>query len=86
MWGTEYVVSQPLTQRSRRSLAGKRFELNDKQRFQLVSSFIFLRYFLPAVLVPDAHGVADRDLSKTQRRPLILVRVAGGPCPFVHSQ
>lgn len=60
------------------SLVGKRFELTDKVSFQLISSFIFLRYFNPALLCPEAYGLTDRDLSATARRPLVLVR--SPPC------
>jgi len=54
-------------------MAAKKFDLNDKQKFTLVSSFIILRYFNPAILVPEAFGLSDRDAGGGVRRSLTLV-------------
>ena len=56
-----------------RSMASNKFELSDKQKFTLISSFIILRYFNPAILVPDAFGLADREMQQNARRSLVLV-------------
>jgi len=54
-------------------LAQEKFELTEKQVFLMISSFIILRYFNPALLCPDVFGIIDRDLSPNVRRALVLV-------------
>ena len=41
----------------------------------MLSSFLILRYFNPALLCPDVFGIIDRELSANVRRPLVLVRL-----------
>lgn len=66
-FGMRYICKQML------EMAATKFELNEKQRYTLVSSFIILRYFNPAILVPETFGLADRDIGGPVRRSLTLL-------------
>ncbi len=42
-------------------------------KFTAVGAFIFLRFFCPAIVAPDAEGLTDHTLSKEMRRGLLLI-------------
>lgn len=39
----------------------------------MISSFVILRYFNPALISPDVFGIIDREISANVRRPLVLL-------------
>lgn len=42
-------------------------------KFTAVGAFIFLRFFCPAIVAPDAEGLATSAPSKEMRRGLLLI-------------
>lgn len=66
-YGLRYVCKQLIL------LAGRKFDLTEKQMFLMVSSFLILRYFNPALLCPDVFGIIDREISNSVRRPFVLL-------------
>lgn len=52
------------------SAVTSRFE---EARFTAVGAFIFLRFFCPAIVAPDAEGLTDTKPSKEMRRGLLLI-------------
>ena len=56
-------------------------ELPDDKKSYLLGSFIFLRYFNPAIITPESVGILTaNDINRTARRNLVLVRILGAAC------